>query len=91
MCGAGSLCGLNGKVAVDLSTILPEMQVKPYNVYVTVAYPPDTDTPGYIEENKTKVSPAPEPQHQLPSRCPSSSFCPWSGNPTPHVHMRVRV
>lgn len=32
-----------------------EMQVKPYNVYVTVAYPPDTDTPGFAEENKTKV------------------------------------
>lgn len=32
------------------------MQVKPYNVYVTVAYPPDTDTPGFAEENKTKVS-----------------------------------
>lgn len=31
-------------------------QVKPYNVYVTVAYPPDTDTPGLAEENKTKVS-----------------------------------
>lgn len=32
------------------------MQVKPYNVYVTVAYPPDTDTPGFAEENKTKAS-----------------------------------
>ncbi|XP_077633675.1 3-ketodihydrosphingosine reductase [Crocuta crocuta] len=31
-----------------------QMEVKPYNVYVTVAYPPDTDTPGYAEENKTK-------------------------------------
>lgn len=31
-----------------------QMEVKPYNVYVTVAYPPDTDTPGYIVENKTK-------------------------------------
>lgn len=30
--------------------------MKPYNVYVTVAYPPDTDTPGFAEENKTKVS-----------------------------------
>ncbi|KAF6088185.1 3-ketodihydrosphingosine reductase [Phyllostomus discolor] len=29
-------------------------EVKPYNVYVTVAYPPDTDTPGFAEENKTK-------------------------------------
>lgn len=33
-----------------------QMEVKPYNVYVTVAYPPDTDTPGLAEENKTKVS-----------------------------------
>uniref|UniRef100_A0A9L0ST28 3-ketodihydrosphingosine reductase n=1 Tax=Equus caballus TaxID=9796 RepID=A0A9L0ST28_HORSE len=32
-----------------------QMEVKPYNVYVTVAYPPDTDTPGFAEENKTKV------------------------------------
>lgn len=31
-----------------------QMEVKPYNVYVTVAYPPDTDTPGLAEENKTK-------------------------------------
>lgn len=29
--------------------------MKPYNIYVTVAYPPDTDTPGLAEENKTKV------------------------------------
>lgn len=32
------------------------LQIKPYNIYVTVAYPPDTDTPGLAEENKTKVS-----------------------------------
>lgn len=30
-------------------------QMKPYNIYVTVAYPPDTDTPGLAEENKFKV------------------------------------
>ncbi|XP_063494830.1 3-ketodihydrosphingosine reductase isoform X3 [Symphalangus syndactylus] len=29
-------------------------EVKPYNVYITVAYPPDTDTPGFAEENRTK-------------------------------------
>uniref|UniRef100_A0A0E9WIJ5 Uncharacterized protein n=1 Tax=Anguilla anguilla TaxID=7936 RepID=A0A0E9WIJ5_ANGAN len=29
--------------------------MKPYNIYVTVAYPPDTDTPGFAEENKSKV------------------------------------
>nr|KAF6358374.1 3-ketodihydrosphingosine reductase [Pipistrellus kuhlii] len=34
-----------------------QMEVKPYNVYVTVAYPPDTDTPGFAEENKTKSPP----------------------------------
>ena len=28
--------------------------MKPYNVSVTVSVPPDTDTPGYAEENKTK-------------------------------------
>lgn len=38
------------------ANVVSEMQVKPYNVYVTVAYPPDTDTPGFAEENKTKVS-----------------------------------
>lgn len=32
------------------------LQIKPYNIYVTVAYPPDTDTPGLAEENKTKVN-----------------------------------
>uniref|UniRef100_A0A8C5CK91 3-ketodihydrosphingosine reductase n=1 Tax=Gadus morhua TaxID=8049 RepID=A0A8C5CK91_GADMO len=31
-----------------------QMEMKPYNIYVTVAYPPDTDTPGFVEENKTK-------------------------------------
>ncbi|NXA49587.1 KDSR reductase, partial [Nothocercus julius] len=30
------------------------IQVKPYNIYITVAYPPDTDTPGFAEESKTK-------------------------------------
>ncbi|XP_023671416.2 3-dehydrosphinganine reductase [Paramormyrops kingsleyae] len=31
-----------------------QMEMKPYNIYVTVAYPPDTDTPGFAEENKCK-------------------------------------
>uniref|UniRef100_A0A672T1D7 3-dehydrosphinganine reductase n=1 Tax=Sinocyclocheilus grahami TaxID=75366 RepID=A0A672T1D7_SINGR len=31
-----------------------QMEMKPYNIYVTVAYPPDTDTPGFAEESKTK-------------------------------------
>jgi hypothetical protein len=28
--------------------------VQPYNVYVSISYPPDTDTPGFKEENLTK-------------------------------------
>ena len=32
-----------------------QMEVKPYNVSVTIAYPPDTDTPGFKEENLIKV------------------------------------
>ncbi|XP_048363900.1 3-ketodihydrosphingosine reductase [Sphaerodactylus townsendi] len=49
-----------------------QMEVKPYNVYITVAYPPDTDTPGFAEENKTKLletrlisesSPVCKPEH----------------------------
>lgn len=31
-----------------------QMEVKPYNVYVTLSFPPDTDTPGFKEENLTK-------------------------------------
>ncbi|ETE65005.1 3-ketodihydrosphingosine reductase [Ophiophagus hannah] len=31
------------------------MEVKPYNIYVTVAYPPDTDTPGFAKESQNKV------------------------------------
>nr|XP_032813509.1 3-ketodihydrosphingosine reductase [Petromyzon marinus] len=31
-----------------------QMEVKPYNVYVTLAFPPDTDTPGFHEEIKDK-------------------------------------
>lgn len=30
--------------------------MKPYNIYVTLAFPPDTDTPGLAEENKMKVT-----------------------------------
>ncbi|KAJ7338464.1 hypothetical protein JRQ81_012334 [Phrynocephalus forsythii] len=32
-----------------------QMEVKPYNIYVTVAYPPDTDTPGFAEETQHKL------------------------------------
>jgi len=31
-----------------------QMEVKPYNIHVTLSFPPDTDTPGYQEENKQK-------------------------------------
>ncbi|XP_013886276.1 3-dehydrosphinganine reductase [Austrofundulus limnaeus] len=31
-----------------------QMEVKPYNIYVTMAFPPDTDTPLLAEENKSK-------------------------------------
>ncbi|KAM4552241.1 3-dehydrosphinganine reductase isoform 1-T1 [Odontesthes bonariensis] len=31
-----------------------QMEIKPYNIYVTVAFPPDTDTPLLAEENKSK-------------------------------------
>ncbi|XP_015273070.1 PREDICTED: 3-ketodihydrosphingosine reductase-like [Gekko japonicus] len=32
-----------------------QMEVKPYNVYITVAFLPNTDTPGFAEESKTKL------------------------------------
>lgn len=32
------------------------LQVKPYNVYITINYPPDTDTPLLHSEDETKVS-----------------------------------
>jgi 3-dehydrosphinganine reductase len=31
-----------------------QMELARHNIYVTVAYPPDTDTPGFKEENKSK-------------------------------------
>ncbi len=31
-----------------------QMELKPYNIYISVAYPPDTDTPGYKIEMETK-------------------------------------
>lgn len=53
------------------------LQIKPYNIYVTVAYPPDTDTPGLAEENKTKV-------HTLSTReTPKSILPPFlTGSPS---------
>lgn len=31
-----------------------QMECKPFNIYISVSYPPDTDTPGYKEEMTTK-------------------------------------
>jgi len=31
-----------------------QMECKPYNIYVSICYPPDTDTPGYQHEMLTK-------------------------------------
>ena len=36
------------------------MQLLPSGVHVSIAYPPDTDTPGYANENTTKVGLYPE-------------------------------
>lgn len=30
-------------------------QLLPFNINVGVVYPPDTETPGWVEENKDKV------------------------------------
>lgn len=30
------------------------MECKPFNIFVSVSYPPDTDTPGYKVEMTTK-------------------------------------
>ena len=32
-----------------------QMELKPYNIFCTLSYPPDTDTPGLKEENIGKV------------------------------------
>ncbi|ROJ13864.1 3-ketodihydrosphingosine reductase [Anabarilius grahami] len=47
-CAGTSISGKFEEVEVD------RFKMKPYNIYVTVAYPPDTDTPGFAEENKNK-------------------------------------
>lgn len=33
-----------------------QMELYPYNIRVTLAHPPDTDTPGFEVENKVKVN-----------------------------------
>ncbi|XP_076032598.1 3-ketodihydrosphingosine reductase [Oratosquilla oratoria] len=57
----GGLLGLYGftaysasKAAVIKMAEALHMEVKPYNISVTVSFPPDTDTPGFVEENKIK-------------------------------------
>lgn len=50
---------VNWKIRLPYDSLLHYtllLQVKPYNIYVTMAFPPDTDTPGLAEENKSKVS-----------------------------------
>jgi hypothetical protein len=34
--------------------VIYHFQVKPYNISVTLCLPPDTDTPGFANEEKTK-------------------------------------
>lgn len=49
---------VNWKIRLPYDSLLHYtllLQVKPYNIYVTMAFPPDTDTPGLAEENKSKV------------------------------------
>ncbi|KAM6454244.1 3-ketodihydrosphingosine reductase isoform 2-T2 [Liasis olivaceus] len=43
---------INGKFE-DIDTCI--FEVKPYNICVTVAYPPDTDTPGFAQECQNKI------------------------------------
>ncbi|XP_057370953.1 3-ketodihydrosphingosine reductase-like [Daphnia carinata] len=57
----GGLCGIYGFAAYAASKFalrgLAEalaMELKPYNLTITVSFPPDTDTPGFAEENKDK-------------------------------------
>ncbi len=57
----GGLIGLYGYTAYGASKFAVrgfaealQMEVKPYGITVTVAFPPDTDTPCFVEENKIK-------------------------------------
>lgn len=60
MCGLMSFFGYSAYSAskfalVGLAQAL-QMELRPFDIGVTVSFPPDTDTPGYEEENKTKPS-----------------------------------
>lgn len=58
MCGLMSFFGYSAYSASKFALVgLAEalaMELKPFDIGVTVCFPPDTDTPGYEEENKIK-------------------------------------
>lgn len=60
MCGLMSFFGYSAYSASKFALVgLAEalhMELKPFEIGVTIAFPPDTDTPGYEQENKTKPS-----------------------------------
>jgi 3-dehydrosphinganine reductase len=45
---------VNTSCSYTLIIVIYHFQVKPYNISVTLCMPPDTDTPGYANEEKTK-------------------------------------
>lgn len=60
MCGLMSFFGYSAYSAskfaiVGLAQAL-QMELRPFNIGITVSFPPDTDTPGFEEENKIKPS-----------------------------------
>eukprot|EP00762_Andalucia_godoyi_P001584 ANDGO_00167.mRNA.1 3-ketodihydrosphingosine reductase len=70
--GMLSFCGFStyspAKFAVRGLAEVLRNELKPNNVQVSIVYPPDTDTPGYHQENKTK-----------PEECAEISS--WGGKP----------
>lgn len=42
------------KIALKSIAEVLQMELRPYNIIVSVSYPPDTNTPGYTEEMKSK-------------------------------------
>jgi 3-dehydrosphinganine reductase len=60
MCGLMSFFGYSAYSAskfalVGLAEAL-QMELRPFDIGVTIAFPPDTDTPGFEQENKIKPS-----------------------------------
>ncbi len=47
-------------------TLLTEL--KPHNIRISVAYPPDTDTPGYAKEMETKPPDTKEVSNDQPTK-----------------------